>query len=144
MPDWANKDNLAILAMLFTVFIGPALGVYLGRFFAKKEALAALAAAFDQYVASHAEDHKGVNQRLAAGEREFTQIKSDLEKLPTREDLDEIKDGLHALAGGMTGVREAIDGIKTTMAGLTSTIQMLNSHELAEARLIKANKGSGS
>lgn len=144
MPEWLNKDNLGIVAMLFTVFIGPALAVYLGRFFARKEALAALETAFGDYVKNHAKDHDGVNLRLAAGEREFTEIRADLEKLPTRDDLDDIKDGLAALTASMSGVREAVDGIKTTMGGLAGTIAMLNSHELAEARLAKAAlKGDG-
>jgi archaellum component FlaC len=138
MMDWINKDTLAVLAMVFTIFIGPALAVYLGRFFAKKEALSALEKSFAEYVKKHALDHQDVEARLNAGEKEFAEIRGDLGKLATREDLEDIKDGVAAMSASISGLAEAVKGIRITMDRLNDSVNMLTGHELAEGRMAKA------
>ncbi len=88
--------------------------------------------------AGHGQEHDRLDDALAAGEREFTAIKKELENLPTREDLEPISQQLGGLASTLSALAEAVGGIKTTLAGVNDTIQTLLGHELAEARAIKA------
>lgn len=95
---------------------------------------------FTEFREKHGAEHDRLDEALARGEREFTLIKSELEHLPTREDLDGIKASLSALTATMAGLKEAVDGIKKSVAGVEENFQTLLDHELAEARLAKGGK----
>lgn len=96
---------------------------------------------FDKYQETHNQEHDKLDDAMARGEREFTLIKTELEHLPTREDLDGIKESLSDLTATMAGLKEAVDGIKKSVAGVQENFQTLIGHELAEARQAKGGKG---
>lgn len=93
---------------------------------------------FTIWLAGHGKEHDKLDDALAAGEREFTAIKKELENLPTRDDLEPINVQLGGLASTLSALAEAVAGIKTTLGGVNDTINTLLGHELAEARAIKA------
>ncbi|HSV28627.1 MAG TPA: hypothetical protein VLL76_03685 [Candidatus Omnitrophota bacterium] len=96
---------------------------------------------FDVFQEKHSKEHDRLDEALARGEREFTLIKTELEHLPTREDLDGIKESLSDLTATMAGLKEAVDGIKKAVSGVQENFQTLIGHELAEARQAKGVKG---
>lgn len=92
---------------------------------------------FGRYKSDHATAHEALDDALAEGSREFTAIKAELEHLPTREDLDGIKDSLARVGASVAGLKEAVEGVRKALAGVQDNVQTLIGHELAEARQAK-------
>jgi chromosome segregation ATPase len=94
--------------------------------------------AWDEWRRAHLKDHQALDATLASGAREFATIKTELEQLPSRDDLAALDGKLSGLTADVAALSEGVDGVKTAINGLSETIQTLMQHELAEAREAKA------
>lgn len=90
LPDWFNKDNVTIVSFLFSAVIGPLIVIYLGRYFARKEAVDAVHNALNEhtkahaaYVEQHAEEHDEIEGRLNRGETRFITLEAAIREVKT-------------------------------------------------------------
>lgn len=81
LPEWLNKDTVAVVGFIWTVFLGPLLVLYLGKIFAKREAVEAVNQAVKDYVKAHAEEHEEIEERLNRGETRFITLEASIREV---------------------------------------------------------------
>lgn len=89
----------------------------------------------DQFIAfrdEHSEEHGKIDAALADGDAEFRVIKTKLENLPSRQEIEE------TVGRAVAPLVVSIDAVKEATGGIQESVQMLLGHELAEARQAKA------
>jgi chromosome segregation ATPase len=129
-----------IVAMLFSGAIA-LLILRLRREFATKAELGGQALALAEmrrehasYLASHEREHKALSERLDRGELRFQRLEDRIEAMPTRADLDALKEGVAALAGSLASVQAELRGVSGSVTWVREAVDRLVEHELAEGR----------
>jgi hypothetical protein len=87
---------------------------------------------FTAFRDEHSAEHGKIDAALANGDAEFRVIRTRLENLPSRQEIEE------TVGRAVAPLAVSIEAVKTSTDGIQELFQTLLNHELAEARQAKA------
>jgi len=76
-------------------------------------------------LARHDEEHQILERRLADGDRRFSAIIADMQSLPRRQDLDDLKERLGGVEGSVMALQATIEGQSEVFRRIENTLNML-------------------
>jgi septal ring factor EnvC (AmiA/AmiB activator) len=140
MPEWFNKDTVAIACFVFSAIVGPLLVFYLGRYFAKREAVDAVVKAFQDYQKQHASEHEEIDDRLDHGENRFTTLEASIREVKTAAgEARRAAENAQAAAEKVNGALIEIERVRGDLKEMRALVGPLKS--IVAAAMVKIGDG---
>lgn len=81
---------------------------------------------------AHDAEHRDIDRRLRDGDTKFNDIKKDIEYLPTREDIDDLRDRLTKVDVGVARLEGKIQVVAVRVGAVEKPVDLLVEHHLEE------------
>ncbi|SBW09202.1 hypothetical protein KL86APRO_12540 [uncultured Alphaproteobacteria bacterium] len=80
---------------------------------------------FETYKTAHADKHEAIGEQLQEGQQQFTRISTELQHLPNRNDIDELKAQLHQVDKGVVRLNGAINVVAAKLGAVEKPVDLM-------------------